>query len=291
MSARFTALASGSAGNACLLEADGVGILIDFGLGPRTLATRMAARGLSWRNVHIVLLTHTHGDHWRETTLVHLGRHGIRLCCHADHAESFAGQSDGFDALYAAGLVTIYAAGKVLDLAPGLTGLPLRVEHDAGETFGFRFEGSRGLFGPGWAVGYAADLGCWDNELARSLSDVDLLALEFNHDEHLQRTSGRPHYLIQRVLGDQGHLSNRQAQDLLAKILGESTFTSPRHVVPLHLSRECNRPDLARTAANDALTDADRSASVVIAAQHEPGPTLDIGGSAAARSRRRPPAA
>ncbi len=290
MAARFTALASGSAGNACLIEADGAGVLIDFGLGPRTLARRLAARGFSWRNVHVVLLTHTHSDHWRETTLLHLGRLGIRLCCHAAHADALAAQSDGFSALRAAGLVTTYRAGRPLDLGSGLTGLPLPVEHDAGETFGFRFEGGRGLFGPGWALGYAADLGCWDNELVRSLADVDLLALEFNHDEHLQRTSGRPHFLIERVLSDQGHLSNQQAQDLLLKVFGESTHTGPRHVVPLHLSRECNRPDLARSAANNALAEADRSAEVVIASQDEPGPTLMVGGSAA-RSRRRSPAA
>ena len=188
MTARFTALASGSAGNACLIEDNGCGVLVDFGLGPRTLAGRMAARGLSWRNVDFVLLTHTHSDHWRETTLVHLSRLSIRLGCHAGHAELLSSQSDGFNALYAAGLVDCYSTDRAIDLGPGLTGLPLPVEHDAGETFGFRFEGGRGLFGPSWALGYAADLGCWDNELARSLADVDLLALEFNHDEHLQRT-------------------------------------------------------------------------------------------------------
>ena len=293
MTARFTALASGTAGNSCLLEADGFGVLIDFGLGPRTLAGRMHARGLSWRNVNLVLLSHTHTDHWRETTLVHLARLGIRLCCHAAHAEALAGQSDGFNALHAAGLVTTYMAGRSLNLAPGLTGVPLPVEHDAGEAFGFRFEGGSGLFGPGWALGYAADLGCWDNELARSMADVDLLALEFNHDEHLQRTRGRPPYLIERVLGDRGHLSNRQAQQLLVKLLAESMHTSPRHIVTLHLSRECNRPNLARNAARDALAATGRAAEIVVASQDDPGPTLAITGSPRERQRqtRRKPAA
>ena len=59
MTARFTALASGSAGNACVIDADGFGVLLDFGLGPRTLAGRMADRGLSWRSISVALLTHT----------------------------------------------------------------------------------------------------------------------------------------------------------------------------------------------------------------------------------------
>src|SRR5262245_52887543 len=111
MSARFTALASGSAGNACLIEADGVGVLLDFGLGPRTLASRMAVRGLSWSNIRVALLTHTHSDHWRETTLIHLGRLGVPLFCHAAHAAGLTGQSPGFDALHAAGLVRTYRTG------------------------------------------------------------------------------------------------------------------------------------------------------------------------------------
>jgi phosphoribosyl 1,2-cyclic phosphodiesterase len=277
MTARFTALASGSAGNACLIQAEGCGVLLDFGLGPRTLAGRMAARGLSWKDVSIAILTHTHSDHWRETTLVQFARHRIRLYCHAEHAETLSGQSEGFNALHAARLVTIYDSGWPLDLAPGLSGIPLPVQHDAGATFGFRFEGSDSLFGPRWALGYAADLGCWDNPLVQALRDVDLLALEFNHDEELQRTSGRPQYLIDRVLGDEGHLSNRQAQKLLGKVFAESSGTRPVQIVTLHLSRECNRPDLAHEAARQALVEAESRGEIVIAAQHEPAPTLMVG--------------
>jgi phosphoribosyl 1,2-cyclic phosphodiesterase len=286
--ARFTVLASGSAGNASLVQSQSAGVLIDFGLGPRTLAGRMAARDLSWRHVRVAVLTHTHSDHWNEKTLAHFGRHGIRLWCHSAHLEEMSGVSESFDSLYGAGLVDLYQPGKAFDLAPGLAAVPLSVRHD-GETYGFRFEGDCGLFGPEWSLGYAADLGCWDNELARSLADVDLLALEFNHDEEMQRSSGRPDFLIRRVLGDCGHLSNRQAGGLLGKVLAESTYTSPGHVVPLHLSRECNRPELASKAARAALGDADRSANVVLASQHEPGQTLVIGGRQ--RSRGRPPAA
>jgi phosphoribosyl 1,2-cyclic phosphodiesterase len=289
MAARFTPLASGSAGNASVLDADGFGVLLDFGLGPRQLAGRMAERGLAWRTINAVLLTHTHCDHWRERSLAHLARLGIPLYCHASHADALAEQSEAFVALHTAGLVRSYAAGQAIELFSGLVALPLPISHDAGETFGFRFEGGPTLFGPGWTLGYAADLGCWDSELARALADVDLLALEFNHDEHLQRTSGRPDYLIERVLGDQGHLSNRQAEELLGRVLAESSHVRMRHVVPLHLSRDCNRPELAMAAAKNALRATDRIAEVVVATQDEPGPTLAIG--VAGRSRRRSPAA
>ena len=88
MALRFTVLASGSAGNASLIDANGFGVLLDAGLGPRQLAGRLAAVGASWENVQAVLLTHTHSDHWRDTTLVHLKRRSIPLYCHAGHHDA-----------------------------------------------------------------------------------------------------------------------------------------------------------------------------------------------------------
>ena len=41
----FTVLASGSAGNASLVESEGFALLLDVGLGPRQLANRMRAIG------------------------------------------------------------------------------------------------------------------------------------------------------------------------------------------------------------------------------------------------------
>lgn len=50
MAARFTVLASGSAGNSSLLQAGNFGLMIDFGLGIRRLASRLAARGCTWQS-------------------------------------------------------------------------------------------------------------------------------------------------------------------------------------------------------------------------------------------------
>src|SRR3954447_14217616 len=214
MAARFTVLASGSTGNACLLQSGEFGLLIDCGLGPRALAGRLAACGLSWRNVHAAVLTHTHSDHWREAALIRLARLGVRLFCHPEHAAHLERVCPAFPALSAGGLVMSYGADEFAPV-PGLSCRPLPVSHDCGATFGFRFAGASGLFGHSWAVGYAADLGCWDESLARSLADVDLLAVEFNHDVEMQRRSGRPYPLVRRVLGDEGHLSNEQGAGLV----------------------------------------------------------------------------
>src|SRR5438552_3870250 len=120
MALHFTVLASGSLGNASLLEADGFGVLIDAGLGPRQLAQRLAAVGRSWRRIHAAVLTHTHGDHWRGRTFAYLARHGIPLYCHAAHVNDLVAESAAFCRLADSSLVRYYEPDRSLALAPCL---------------------------------------------------------------------------------------------------------------------------------------------------------------------------
>ena len=101
--------------------------------------------------------------------------------------------------------------------------------------------------------GYATDLGTWQSSLAEALANVDILALEFNHDVAMEKSSGRDPQLIARVLGDAGHLSNEQAAALVREVLLRSQPNRMRHLVQLHMSRQCNRPTLARAVAERVL--------------------------------------
>ncbi len=275
---RYTVLASGSGGNASLVECDGFGVLLDVGLGPRQLASRFAAVGLSWARVQAVVLTHTHSDHWKDRTFAQLLKRRIHLYCHAEHHGILAAYSPAFTALVRAGLVRSIEADRTIEFAPGLLCRPLSIRHDSGATFGFRFEGTADLFGQSVALAYAADLGCWDEPLADAMADVDLLAVEFNHDEDLERSSGRSPHLIARVLGDEGHLSNAQGAALLRAVLARTPPGRLRHVVQLHLSRECNHPSLARTAAQAVLAEKP-GVTLHTAEQDHAGTTLVLGGS------------
>ncbi len=273
---RFTVLASGSSGNASWLDADGFGVLLDVGLGPRQLATRLAGAGASWRQVQAALLTHTHSDHWNDRTLLYLHRMRIPLYCHAEHHAALLAYSPGFAALRDAGLVRRYEVDEEFRLAPALGCRAFRLRHDGGLTCGFRFEGAADCFGEACALGYAADLGSWDLDLARTLGNVDLLAIEFNHDVRLERSSGRSARLIARVLGDDGHLSNAQAAALLRAVLHYSTPGRLRQIVQLHLSRDCNDPDLAVAAARLALQGVAGTVAVHTACQDTASPTFSL---------------
>lgn len=273
---RYCVLASGSSGNASLLTAGGFGALLDIGLGPRALARRLAAVGASWDDVHAVFLTHVHGDHWNENTLAHLRRRHIPLYCHPSHATALKVASDGFADLLDNDAVHFYEVDHVLQPAASLSCRPLLLKHDSGITCGFRFEGRPDIFSRSWALAYAADLGSWNDELAEALANVDVLALEFNHDEYLERHSGRSLALIQRVLGDHGHLSNEQAAGLLREVLARSESCRLQHLVQLHLSRDCNRPALARQFAHAVCREQEHEIKVHTAEQNYPGAWLGV---------------
>jgi phosphoribosyl 1,2-cyclic phosphodiesterase len=172
------------------------------------------------------------------------------------------------------GLVRSYDSAE-LTLVAGLQCRPLRLRHDGGATFGFRFESTGDLFGPSASLGYVADLGCWDDALVGHLADVEALALEFNHDVEMQHASGRHPRLIERVLGDDGHLSNAQAAELLRAIVQRSQPGRLRHLVQLHLSRDCNTPDLAVQSARAVIA---AGVQLHTARQDQPGPFLSLGG-------------
>lgn len=271
MSFHFHVLASGSSGNACVLQADGFGVLIDFGLSPRALAPRLRRCGIGWKDIHAVLLTHPHSDHWRPTTLAHLAKLGLPIYCHRDHREHLNPASRAFEALSEAGLFREYEPGARLRLQPGWDCLPIELAHDGPRTCGFRFQGC------GWALGYLADLGSWTTQLAAEVADVDLLALEFNHNVPMQLASGRHPTLIRRVLGDHGHLSNDQAVDLLREILKRSEPGRLRHLVQLHLSSHCNRADLAQAVAREALERLGVDVAIFTAHQEQTGKTITVG--------------
>jgi phosphoribosyl 1,2-cyclic phosphodiesterase len=265
--ARFTVLASGSGGNVSLLEFDGFGLLIDCGLHPRYLTARLQSVGASWDRVSAVVLTHTHTDHWKDGTLADLRGRNIPLHGHPLHFAHLERTAQSFAALRGAGLARAYADGTPIELTPHLTCRPLRVSHDSVPTFAFRIDGRDEGPQPAWSIGYAADLGCWSPELVEAFAGVDVLALEYNHDELMERQSARPRFLVERVLGDLGHLSNRQAAELTAAIAGRSGEGFPGHLVQLHLSKDCNRPELAAVAGREALVALNPTAEIITAKQ------------------------
>ncbi len=264
---RFSVLGSGSSGNSSFLQSDNFGLLIDVGFGPRQMKQRLNSIGCTWDDVTAVLITHTHRDHWNDKSFKKILQHQVPIYCHGSHMASFRNKCPSYSDLKLGGWLRTFKEDKKLDLGSGIECYPIEVSHDGGRTFAHRIEFGGDLFGDPWSVGYVTDLGTWDDSTAKHFANSSVLAIEFNYDDRMQQVSARPQYLIDRVLSDHGHLSNEQAAAFLKKIIEYSQIASLQNVVQLHLSRECNRPQIALAAAREVLVDMDMEIPVVASQQ------------------------
>jgi hypothetical protein len=173
-------------------------------------------------------------------------------------------------------LVHYFEDALPIALPRRLACLPIEVPHDSAPTFAFRVDGSPDLFGHSWSLGYASDLGMTPANLIDAFQDLTVLALEFNHDVEMEERSGRPRNLIERVLGDEGHLSNAQAAESLGRILKSSSRGRLQQVVQLHLSRECNRPRLAQSEAKRVMEEHDYPFALQTARQDRPTRVIEL---------------
>lgn len=228
---RLCVLASGSSGN-CSVLTRGEGLttrvcLIDAGLSPRRTRNLLADQGLRFDQVDHILVTHFDRDHfhlgWQAARLDH-----IRIHAHVDHA--FGAKRAGI----AGSNLRLFEDPFTLwdEVEVGFA----RLAHDAQGVTAFRLESE------GASLGYATDLGRPAPELTRALHGVGTLAIESNYCPRMQIDSPRPEYLKRRIMGGAGHLSNQESADAVRSI------RPSRHAVLLHLSRQCNRPEIALDA-------------------------------------------
>jgi phosphoribosyl 1,2-cyclic phosphodiesterase len=262
MSIEMAVLGSGSAGNSTLLRFTGNGAvhhgLIDAGLSPRETAKRLAGFGMQLRDIEFILLTHLDSDHFREGWPSACERHCIRMHAHRRHARQtrawlgMARQLEPFDGSF-----------RLLD---SIEVHPVLLAHDNLGTVGYVIEHA------GARLGFATDLGRVPSALYDAFIDLDLLAIESNHDRDMQLRSNRPPFLKARIMGGSGHLSNEQSLEAVERIAQRSRL---RHIVLLHLSRECNCPtmvaDLYRQRA------ARLAELLTVSRQNEPTPLMSCG--------------
>jgi phosphoribosyl 1,2-cyclic phosphodiesterase len=234
---RFAALASGSAGNALVADSGRTRVLLDCGLPPSETARRLARLGLEPGDLDAILLTHEHDDHAAHAFgFAAMHRIAVWLTHGTLRALEEAGAVRG-------GAPTRVIEGREAFALGDFEVFPIAVSHDAREPVQYV------LSDGAYRLGVLTDVGVAGPHLAQALSGCDALVLECNHDTDLLRASPYPPWLKKRIAGPFGHLSNGEAEALLAS-LDRSRL---RHVVCAHLSRTNNRPELARAALARAL--------------------------------------
>ena len=254
----ITMLGSGSSGNAAIVQFGSLTrrvVLLDAGLSPRKVREGLLHRCPPGTELGAILLTHLDGDHWHRGWSAQLARRGVPVLLRAAH---FAGA-------LALGIPRscLHVIEGEAALGEHLRVRAVRTPHDEDGSTAFIIDT------PAGRVGWATDLGSVHDDLVEALTGVDLLGIECNYDEQLQRESPRPWHLKQRIMGGHGHLSNDQAMDALDRI---RAVADPAAIGLLHLSRDCNCPHLVSRLL--AARHADLAARTVIARRSEASPAL-----------------
>jgi len=237
MTLRFASIGSGSKGNCLVGEVGSTRVLIDCGLSPRETEKRLARIGLVPADITAILVTHEHDDHAGQAypfALQH--KLPVWLTYGTQVAMSESGKVPG-------DVDTRTIEGRSSFAIGDIHVQPYTVPHDAREPVQFVL--SDGAF----RLGVLTDIGASTAHVEATLSGCDALVLETNHDADMIWGGDYPKWLKERITGPFGHLSNLQAEQMLAA-LDRSRL---KHVLAAHLSHQNNRPELAREALARAM--------------------------------------
>lgn len=237
---RLSIFASGSTGNCALLRAGSRRFLIDAGLSARTIRAALADAGCSPEELDGILITHEHKDHISGLEVL-CKQAALPVCAPGTVASHLRWSLPGVDAS-----LRILPLEQAVDFGgAAVTAFP--TPHDTDQSVGYRIEAE------GLCFAFATDTGHVSEAMKRFLAGADLAVIEANHDERLLLDGPYPAFLKQRVLSKRGHLSNADCAQLAGYLARRGT----KKLVLAHLSRQNNRPSLARAAVIPALAGTD----------------------------------
>jgi phosphoribosyl 1,2-cyclic phosphodiesterase len=237
---KFISLGSGSSGNCYYLETAGDAMLIDAGVGIRTVKKYLHDYGLSISNVKQILVTHDHADHIKAVGMI----------------------SNEYDIpVYAtrevhAGIHRNYCVPKKI---PGdncrvvekdqrvkigeFYVTPFAVPHDSSGNVGYRIEAGGVVFCLMTDVGHVTE------QMRQFIGEANYLVIEANYDEEMLKTGPYPEHLKVRIMSGEGHMENSKC----AVAIAENATERLKHVWLCHLSEENNHPELARKTVEQVL--------------------------------------
>ncbi len=231
-------LGSSSSGNAFVVTAGSQVMLIDCGVGIRSIQHGLRERGMSLADISAICITHEHSDHIR--TLPRVLRDDITLFATRGTLLGSARNHPN----------AVIAKAFQPEKLGAITVWPLRVNHDAAEPTGYMLE-----FPDGTRATLLTDLGSFSEELIPYLQASDLIIIEANYDEHMLRTGPYPRYLQDRVRSSRGHLANSDCGKALLSTLSRENRNPVIRLA--HVSEKNNLHPLAEQTVTGHLATED----------------------------------
>ena len=237
MSLRFCSFASGSSGNCYLIKSDETAILIDAGISGKRILEGLNETDTPREMVSAILVTHEHVDHVQSLPVMTKRIPDMQI--YANEATW-----DQIDRPVPEERREVFTTGEEFVIGD-LTIRPFPISHDAAEPVGFS------ILQDDRKISICTDAGYISEEIIEEISDADLLLLEANHEKEMLLFGHYPYPTKQRILSDEGHLSNLHCGECLCRIISENP--KRRQVLLGHLSRENNTPEVAMQAIINTL--------------------------------------
>ena len=237
---KFISFGSGSSGNCYYLGTATDGLLIDIGVGIRTLKKHARDYGINLGSVHRILITHDHADHIKSVGAFSYDYNVPVYATEKVH--------EGIDHNYcvqrkvATELKRFVEPGLTMQMGD-FTVTPFAVPHDANENVGYQIEAE------GVTFVLMTDAGSVTDEMKERIGMAEYLVIEANHDVEMLKGGPYPQYLKERINSPSGHLSDTEC----GRVLAENMTEKLKHVWLCHLSEENNHPELARKTVDATL--------------------------------------
>jgi phosphoribosyl 1,2-cyclic phosphodiesterase len=238
---KFFCMGSGSSGNCYYLGTKEYGILIDAGVGIRSIQKSLREYGVSFDKIVGVLITHDHADHIK--TIGCLGdKHSIPV--YTTETVHFGIQRNRIVQ------ANLFQSKRLIEKEKSFTIkdfeiTAFEVPHDSIENVGYHIKLGDQTFV------FITDIGRITDKIEQYAGQANHLVVEANYDEEMLQTGRYPHFLKQRISSGMGHLSNKHTADFIAKIYSERL----QNVWLCHLSKDNNHPEIAYKAVEQALAD------------------------------------
>lgn len=253
---KVSVLASGSKGNCTYIETPQNHILIDIGLSSLAIEKRIMMLGKDPSIINSVLITHTHSDH--------IG--GLKVFIKKYHPKVYLTQKmyeDLKDILKDDDIEIIEDDFYLNDTYIQI----IKTSHDVTDSNGYIFNYN------GKSIVYITDTGYINKKQHDKLKNHNVYIFESNHDIDKLRHGKYPYHLQQRILSDEGHLSNKDSAYYLSNFIGDKTT----NIILAHLSEENNTEELAYQTLVNTLEKYNKKVDKIeIAKQNERTELIEI---------------
>lgn len=244
---KIKVLASGSKGNCSLIETASARFLIDIGITYQRLKKELEKMNLNLDDIDALFLTHAHNDHTS----------GLKVLLKHTNFKIYANKDIIKELTVDINKERIELYDSIMHL--NSTELTIfKTSHDAKGSVGFL------ITDDGSSLVYITDTGYLNRKYFKLLTNRNIYYIESNHDEKMLMDGPYPYYLKQRILSDEGHLSNETTSKYLKKLVGDST----KYIILAHLSEHNNKEELAYTTTRVALQDRS-DIKILVAKQNE----------------------